>query len=82
MISVSGKYTECKPLFIEERDVAIVASGSVLQLLASQTGDLIGSLRGHKTNVSSLIRHHTMNNHVIYICVLFYFVSYFVGHFH
>jgi hypothetical protein len=65
MISVSGKYTECKPLFIEEQNIAIVASGSVLQLLALNTGDLVGSLRGHSSNVSSLVRHHSFKNHVI-----------------
>ena len=65
MLSVSGKYTECKPLFIEDQDLVVIASGSVLQLVSMETGQHLGNLRGHTSNISSLCPHHELKSHIL-----------------
>lgn len=64
IVSLSGSYTHCKPLFSLDGKLLFTSCGSILQILSTQTGELIHRLYGHSANITSIIHHPTKSNHV------------------
>ena len=50
--SVTGTLHACKPLFVDDWDAVLVASGSLIQSVSSKTGELMGSFAGHAAMVT------------------------------
>ena len=52
---LSGNYHECRPLFIEDKELLLCAYGSVIQAISSLTGELVKVFRGHDCVVTCIV---------------------------
>lgn len=62
---VSGKHHECKPLFVENDELMIIAAGLVIQIMSSLTGEVVRACRMHESSVVSLQLHPSQHDCLI-----------------
>jgi NET1-associated nuclear protein 1 (U3 small nucleolar RNA-associated protein 17) len=63
--SVLGNYFECKPVLVEDADIVLCASGSVVLGIDLQNGDLKFSFKGHSDVVTCICFNALQSSRVI-----------------
>lgn len=62
--SLTGKFFECNPLFVEQKSIVFLSCGAVIHGMSLTTGESIYSLFGHISSVLSLSLHPTTDQYV------------------